>query len=130
MKKRNIRVIPKTTFASCGLDKRNNFLQAPICPCGCGHYANLILKTRQDLYNFMGTMLENHECNHCAIFTLCKDGSAVMAVKLEDGIKIYGVNENEKSTKKIIAEINEDIQFHCYGLLEQVDTESYKIIMD
>ena len=130
MKKHKIRATPKLTFASCGLDKRNNMLQAPICPCGCGNYMNLVLKTKQDLYDFMGMMLEDHECHHCAIFTLLKDGSAVVAIKIEDGIKIYGIDGKERSARKVIAEIQEDIQFHCYGLLKQVDEESYRIVMD
>ena len=130
MKKHKIRATPKTTFASCGLDKRNNMLQAPICPCGCGNYMNLALKTKQDLYDFMGTMLEDHECHHCAIFALLKNGNAVVAIKLEDGIKIYSVEKNGISVKKAIAEINEGMQFHYYGLLEQIDEESYRIVMD
>ena len=130
MKKHKIRATPKTTFASCGLDRRNNMLQAPICQCGCGNYMNLVLKTKQDLYDFMGIMLEDYECHHCAIFTLLKDGNAAMAIKLEDGIKIYVAEKNGISAKKVIAEINENFQFHHYGLLEQVDEESYRIVME
>lgn len=127
MKKHRIRATPKTTFASCGLDKENNILQAPICQCGCGHYANLVLKTKQDLYDFMGSMLADYDCHHCAIFTLYKDGSLSMAIKLEDGISIYGAKEN---AKRVIADLQKDFEFHCYGLMEQVDAELYRIVMD
>ena len=55
------------TFKFYGLDATNNFLQAPICGCGCGEYANLILETDSDVCGFMHVMLEEHDCDHCGI---------------------------------------------------------------
>ena len=118
----------RTTFKSCGLNKQKNFLEAPICPCGnCGLRMNLVLKTEQDLYDFIGTMLDENDCHHCAIFALMKDGSLVFGVKTEDGTTIYGAHNKARQT---IADIEDEFDFHCYGLLEQIDDSSYKIIMD
>lgn len=119
--------IMHTTFRSCGLEKQKNFLEAPMCPCGCGNYVNLVAKTKRELYDFIGATLHEYDCHYCAIFVLCKDGSAVMGVKQEDGITIYGIKEN---ARREIADIEREFNFHCYGLLEQVDADSYKIIMD
>ena len=130
MKRYRIKANCKTTFASCGLDKSKNFLQAPICECGCGGYMNIILKTEQDLYDFINILLDDHECNHCAIFALQNGGTAVFGAKLEDGIQFYRLNNNGCNVKKIIAEMEIDFEFHCYGLLEQVEETIYKIVMD
>lgn len=117
-----------TTFASCGLDLEKNFLQAPICPCGCGEYAYPVLQTKEDLYGFMYLMLDEHDCSHCAIFAICMDGNVYMSIKAEDGIKIYISNGDD--LKKLIADVQEEFQFHCYGLLEQINDEQYSIVMD
>ena len=116
------------TFASCGIDPAQNFLQAPLCPCGCGGYAYPVLKAKDDLYGFMYAMLEDHDCNHCAIFAICDDNSVAIGIKAEDGIKIYGSNGD--NLQQLIADVQEEFQFHCYGLLEQINAEQYSIIME
>lgn len=118
------------TFASCGLAAENNFLQAPVCRCGCGEYASLVFDTTDELYDFIGAMLSEYECNYCAIFVIHKDNSVVMAIKLENGTKIYGAQEDNGDVYGLIAGMQKEFQFHCYGLLEQVDTNLYRIVMD
>lgn len=130
MMKRRIKVSRRMTFAACGLNAENNFLQAPICTCGCGKYMNIVLKTDQELYDFIGTMLSEYECECCAIFVIGKDGNGIIATKIDGKISIYGVESNGCSMKKAIADIQNDVQFHCYGLLEQIDEKSYKIVME
>lgn len=122
--------LEKITFATCGLNAENNFLQAPICPCGCGEYASLILNTKRDLYNFMETLLEEHDCDYCAIFALCNDESHAFVVKADGTIAHCQANSSYDEVMKTIAHLQEEIQFHCYGLLVQVDTDLYKIVMD
>lgn len=116
------------TFAYYGLDKRKNFLQAPICTCGCGHYANLILKNDDDVCSFMHTMLEEWDCSHCAIFTVKNGNEVLMGVKLEDDIKCYKCVA--ECHRDLFKDIQNDFEFHCYGILEQVDANSYRIVMD
>ena len=120
----------ETTFAACGLSTEGNFLQAPICTCGCGKYAGLVFDNADELHDFMGVMLSEYECNHCAIFAINVDGSATMAIKLEDGIKIYGATAADGDIHSLIADVQEEFQFHCCGLLEQVDSNLYRIVMD
>lgn len=128
MKKR-VNIRPRAhTFAYYGLDKSKNFLQAPICECGCGHYAHLILKTDNDIYGFMHTMLEEWDCEHCAIFTVKNDNEVLMGIKLSDGIQCYKCQGD--GHRDLFKGIQEDFEFHCYGILEQVDEKSYSILMD
>lgn len=54
-------------FGAYGLDKNKNFLQAPLCECGCGEKMSLVLETNKDLFQFMNVMLIENDCNHCGI---------------------------------------------------------------
>lgn len=128
MKKNNV------TFKYCGLNKKNNFLEAPICPCGCGNRISLVLENDNDVFDFMYTMLDEHECNHCAIFALKNDGHILIALKFSpDEIQCYVVRNNNVRASRwrnVFAGLQSECEFHCYGLLEQVDNEHYKIVMD
>ena len=120
----------KITFKLCGLNSKKNFLKAPICECGCGEYANLILETDNDVYGFMHTMLEEHDCEHCGIFVFKKNGKDVlMGLKLSGEVKCYQAKIDGK-TKGSLADIQRDLQLHCYGLLEQIADDLYSIVMD
>lgn len=119
----------KTTFAYYGLDKDKNFLQAPICECGCGNYMDIILNDDDDVGEFMHVMLDEYECNYCAIFAVKRDDMALMGVKTDGGICMYKCKIDGQK-KNLFSKIQEVGKFHCYGLLEQVDEKSYRIIMD
>ena len=117
------------TFSSCGLDVENNFLQAPICECGCDGYMDVVLEEKNDLYNFMAAVLSEHECNYCAIFALC-DKTVEAAIKVDDKVKVYGANAIGHKAMKMIADMQDGMMFHHYGLLVQTDTNLYKIVME
>lgn len=118
-----------TTFRSCGLNAKHNFLEAPLCECGCGGRGNLVLKSTTEVFNFIGATLQENDCNHCAIFVLLGDGRMNYGIKFaEDDILLYRCNDT--NSKKVIADMQKAFKFHCYGLLEQVDDELYAIIMD
>lgn len=118
----------ETTFAYYGLDKDKNFLQAPLCECGCGHYANLVLEDDDDICGFMHAMLEEHECNHCAIFTVKGGDEVLMGIKSDDGIKCWKCMAEGR--ENLFKDIQDGYQFHCYGFLEQVGDNLYRILMD
>lgn len=118
----------ETTFAYYGLDKHLNFLQAPICECGCGQYMNVILKDG-DVYGIMHELLEEHDCDYCAIFTVKRDDTAITGVKIDGNIIVYDCKIDGQK-KELFKAFQEDMEFHCYGLLEQVDEELYRIIME
>lgn len=116
------------TFRSCGLNRANNQLQAQICPCGRGHYANLVLKTDSDVADFIGAMLSEFECEHCAIFAIKQDGNLLFGQKTDEDIMCYLLRTN--NAKREIADMQKEFRFHCYGLIQQVDEDLYAIIMD
>lgn len=127
-------IVRRVTFADCGLDIENNILQAPTCDCGCGNYMNIILEDKQDVANFIGTMLEETECNWSALFVLLQDNSLMFGFKIdEDEIKIMELkskDENEMNVD-IVRDLHSFYDFHCYGLIEQErDKESFRIVME
>lgn len=120
----------KITFKTCGLNSKNNFLQAPVCECGCGEYANLVLETDDDVFGFMHSMLEEHDCEHCGIFAFKQNGKDVlMGLKLSGEIKCYKAKV-DGGVKESLSDIQKELQLHCYGLLEQVGDDLYSIVMN
>jgi hypothetical protein len=118
------------TFKLCGLNTKNNFLQAPICECGCGEYANLVLKEDDDVCGFMHTMLEEHCCERCGIFAFKQNGTDVlMGLKLDGEVKCYKANI-DGGVKNSLVDIQKALRLHCYGLLDQVGDDLYSIVMD
>lgn len=126
----------KSTFASYGLDAKNNFLQAPRCDCGCGGYANLVLENDDDVCSFMYAMLEEHDCQRCGIFARKENNELLIGFKLDGEIGCFKGNVSDngfatlKEARDCVAAMQEGLQLHCYGLLEQVDKDLYKIVMD
>ena len=116
------------TFHSCGLNSESNILEAPTCPCGCGEKANLILKNDKEVADFIGSMLSELECEHCAIFAIKQNGDLIFGQKTDEDIICYALKDS--NAKVEIADMQEQLNFHCYGLLQQVDDDLYAIIMD
>ena len=116
------------TFHSCGLNPENNILEAPTCPCGCGEKANLILKNDKEVADFIGSMLAETDCHHCAIFAIKRNGNLIFGQKTDEDIICYVLKDS--NAKKEIADMQKQLKFHCYGLLQQVNDEAYAIIMD
>ena len=118
----------ETTFAYYGLDKNLNFLQAPVCECGCGQCMNMVIK-EDDVYGLMHELLDEHDCGYCAIFTVKRNDTAIMGVKIDGDIRMYDC-KIDGHKKELFKALQEDMEFHCYGLIEQVNEELYRIIMD
>lgn len=121
-------------FKDYGLNIEKNFLQAPLCECGCGKYANLILENDQDIVDFIWTMLYENGCNYCAIFVVLHTGEVMFGVKIgddEDDIVIKKASKkNGEPAINIICDIDEEYDFHCIGLLEQNDGNTFRIVME
>ena len=117
-------------FNAYGLDKEKNFLQAPICECGCGEKAVLLLKDKKELFAFMFNMLMENDCNHCAIFTYAFDGTMYAALKVEnesdDPVLFFG----QKNNMDFFKEWDDELDFHCYGLMIETKRGEWKIIED
>ena len=114
-----------------GLDKNKNFLQAPLCECGCGEKMSLVLETNKDLFQFMNVMLIEKDCNHCGIFAYAFDGSMYTALKIEnetdDPVLFFQIKESDLG---FFREWDDELELHCYGLIVETKHDEWKIIED
>ena len=124
------------TFEDFGLDVNKNFMVAPLCECGCGKKGNLILNTNQDVRDFCASMLYDLECDNCAI--------CVVPIDKRPYITIKHIGENDNSVVSIFAygdlddqndndysifrEFDREFNFHCIGLIMEIDYCMWKII--
>ena len=118
-------------FGAYGLDKNKNFLQAPLCECGCGEKMSLVLETNKDLFQFMYAMLMESDCNHCGIFAYAFDGSMYTALKIEnktdDSVLFFQIKESDLG---FFREWDDELELHCYGLIIETQRGLWKIIED
>ena len=118
-------------FGAYGLDKNKNFLQAPLCECGCGEKMSLVLETNKDLFQFMNVMLIENDCNHCGIFAYAFDGSMYVALKVEnetdDPVLFFQIKESDLG---FFREWDDELELHCYGLIIETRKGLWKIIED
>ena len=118
-------------FSAYGLDKNKNFLQSPLCECGCGEKMSLVLEDIKDLFQFMYAMLMENDCNHCGIFAYAFDGSMYAALKVEnetdDPVLFFQIKE---SNLGFFREWDDELELHCYGLIIETRKGLWKIIED
>ena len=118
-------------FSAYGLDKNKNFLQSPLCECGCGEKMSLVLETNKDLFQFMYAMLMENDCNHCGIFAYAFDGSMYAALKVEnetdDPVLFFQIKESDLG---FFREWDDELELHCYGLIIETRKGLWKIIED
>ena len=116
-------------FGAYGLDKNKNFLQAPLCECGCGEKMSLVLETNKDLFQFMNAMLIENDCNPCGIFAYAFDGSMYAALKVEnetdDPVLFFQIKESDLG---FFREWDDELELHCYGLLIETRKGLWKIV--
>lgn len=118
-------------FSAYGLDKNKNFLQSPLCECGCGEKMSLVLEDIKDLFQFMYAMLMENDCNHCGIFAYAFDGSMYTALKVEnetdDPVLFFQIKESDLG---FFREWDDELELHCYGLIIETRKGLWKIIED
>ena len=118
---------PSITFEKCGLNIEKNFLQAPICECGCGGKASIVLNSQSDVSQFCGQMCAENDCNQCAVFAINKDNSLIGAIKLGDDIRIIG-STGSLDDYGTLGEIADEFELHCYGLICWYEDNFYNVI--
>lgn len=130
------------SFEVYGLNKFKNLLCAPVCDCGCGGKASLILENVHKLFGFGYNVLSEEECGCCAIFAHGLDGKMWAIVKLVNEensdydydqaydpntcpIRFLGIDETDYD---FFRELDADFGLHCYGLMIQNKDGNWDIV--
>jgi hypothetical protein len=131
--KENIFLFRPEWFSAYGLDKEKNFLQSPVCECecGCGGKCVILLDDFDALTGFAVNVLMENDCDHCAIFTHGIDDKLYAFVKMldeDDEIVISYIMCDEGADFGFFKSIDDEFEFHCYGLLIETQIGQWKII--
>ena len=102
-------------------------MQAPICECGCGGKASIVLNSQSDVSQFCGQMCAENDCNQCAVFAINKDNSLIGAIKLGDDIRIIG-STGSLDDYGTLGEIADEFELHCYGLICWIKDNLYDVV--
>ena len=127
----------KLTLRDLGAEKCINLLKPMKCECGCGGYANLIIKDEEDynVFTVAGSLLSDTDCEHAWIFVL-EDWIVSGACTTENGIQYFstaGKREpfvNLEEQVEFVKGLIEDIQPHCIGVLQQTENGTFRIVTD
>ena len=129
----------KLTLRDLGAENCINLLQPIKCECGCGGYANMIIKNEEDynVFTVAGSLLEETDCEHAWIFVM--EGWAVSgAYTSEDGIKYFSTATPENETPiasfeeevALVKSLIEDIEPHCVGVLQRTENDTFRVVSD
>lgn len=127
----------KLTLRDLGAEKCINLLKPMKCECGCGGYANLIIKDEEDynVFTVAGSLLSDTDCEHAWIFIL-EDWIVSGACTTENGIQYFstaGKREpfvNLEEQVEFVKGLIEDIQPHCIGVLQQTENGTFRVVID
>lgn len=129
----------KLTLKDLGAENCINLLEPMMCPCGCGHYIEIVINDREDdnVFTLANALLEEIDCNHAWIFIM--EGWAVSgAYTSDDGIQYFttAITENEKpftdfnERVELVKSIVEDVEPHCIGVLQHTKDNCFRIVTD
>lgn len=129
----------KLTLKDLGADNCINLLQPIKCDCGCGGYAEMIIKDEEDynVFTVAGSLLSETDCNNAWIFIM-EYWAISGAYTSEDGIQYFttAIPENEEPITdfdeqvEFVKSIIEDVKPHCIGVLQQTETGNFRVVAD
>ena len=127
----------KLTLKDLGAENCINLLKPMKCECGCGGYANLIIKDEEDynVFTVAESLLSDTDCEHAWIFIL-EDWIVSGACTTENGIQYFstaGKREpfvNLEEQVEFVKGLIEDIQPHCIGVLQQTENDTFRVVTD
>ena len=127
----------KLTLRDLGAEKCINLLKPIKCECGCGGYANMIIKDEEDynVFTVAGSLLSDTNCEHAWIFIL-ENWIVSGACTTENGIQYFstaGKREpfvNLEEQVEFVKGLIEDIQPHCIGVLQQTENGTFRVVTD
>lgn len=134
----------KLTLKDLGADKCINLLQPVRCDCGCGGYAEMIIKDEEDynVFTVAGSLLSETDCNNAWIFIMEYWAiSGAYTTEDENGnhcIRYFSTanTANEKPLTdfnervEFVKDIIKDVKPHCIGVLQQTETGNFRVVAD
>lgn len=127
----------KLTLRDLGAEKCINLLKPMKCPCGCGHYAEMVIGDGKDdnVFTVANALLEETDCNNAWIFII-ENWAISGAYTSKDGIKYFttAVPENEEpmidfnERVEFVKEIITDAKPHCVGVLQQMESGGFRVV--
>lgn len=127
----------KLTLRDLGADKCINLLKPMKCPCGCGHYAEMVIGDEEDnnVFTIANALLEETDCKNAWIFII-ESWAISGAYTGEDSIKYFttATPENDKpmldfdERVEFVKEIISDVKPHCIGVLQQTDSGGFRVV--
>lgn len=115
------------TLDDFGLDPEFNMLFAPTCDCGCGGKMNICLEDRDDVLGFCYGMLNEIDCDWCAMFAIDENNKMIGVIKDGDEFEFIGTKE-PVDDYGMIGELFDGMQLHMYGVIVNVGDGLYKIV--
>lgn len=104
-------------FEVYGLDVQRNFLNE----------CTLSLKTNEDLFEFMLSALQLHECDHCCICAIDMAGSMWCGVKMPQSGKME-LFVKKNFDLKFFSQIVSAYGLTCYSLIIEVQNGKWKAV--
>lgn len=127
----------KLTLKDFGAEKCINLLKPIKCECGCGGYANMIIKDEEDynVFTVAGSLLQDTDCNHAWIFVI-EDWAISGACTTDEGVRYFStagkrqpfVNLEEQI--KFVKELIREEQPHCIGILQHTEDNCFRVVTD
>lgn len=112
------------SYIMYGLNKHRAFLAPPTCE-DCGHDGDLVFEDSDDLKEFCGFVLMDHDCENCAIFVVHRDGIYEAFMKMDEDEGAIGIIRSDDM--HMFAELDGELRFCCYSLLMETDEGIYEI---
>lgn len=127
----------KLTLKDLGAEKCINLLKPMRCECGCGGYANMIIKDEENynVFTVAGSLLAETECKNAWIFII-ENWAISGAFITEEGIRYFSTAETRRPFTSLEEQIEfakglvEDIQPHCIGVLQQTENGTFRVVTD
>lgn len=127
----------KLTLRDLGAEKCINLLKPIKCECGCGGYANMIIKDEEDynVFTVAGSLLSDTDCEHAWIFIL-ENWIVSGACTTENGIQYFSTAGKREPFVNLEEQVEfakgliEDIQPHCIGVLQQTENGTFRVVTD
>ena len=107
------------------LENYHYILKPQFCNCGCGGQMCACLDTEDDVYDFLGHVLYDTECDRVMGLAIKRNENVQIMVKWNEEIVVL----NTMKFKKFKEELNDLIkEMHCLAIIQETEQGTYRIV--